>query len=390
MTHQWKKNFIHGWFVLEGFLDDAAEQAQMSQMMIVLAVINTSEVVTWCAEFCQNPMSFPLFLLLFGEPAHLLMSIVAMAAASAIDATCYYTAAGTEFGAALCIFGATMSSMFLWGLHLDEPPQYVPKRLRYGPSFLSRATKSSVGAISRVSLRAVGAVLLMIQLTHLSIKESAGIPMKHQERSEEDEPFLDQDDETEEPFASLCDKYKRACQPTMLWDLKVTEENHEPTKFELFIRFLLVLKGGLDLMANESNPIVAWQLILYSLSGDMNRNSEDHQYDADSVLIAIDNCSSRCITNSMKDFIGKPVKAFFTAALGESGKRQLTDEERHLVRHVRGRRRAVLESETVQESHPVGVKQQHCSGPNRTILLQASCILHGDSSSIDGQLSRQN
>jgi hypothetical protein len=34
----------------------------------------------------------------------------------------------------------------------------------------------------------------------------------------------------------------------------------------------------------------------------------DHTYDSDSFLIAIDNCSSRCITNSLQDFIGQPTK----------------------------------------------------------------------------------
>jgi hypothetical protein len=35
---------------------------------------------------------------------------------------------------------------------------------------------------------------------------------------------------------------------------------------------------------------------------------EDHRYDSDSFLIAIDNCSSRCITNSLDDYIGQPTK----------------------------------------------------------------------------------
>ncbi|CAB9523869.1 hypothetical protein SEMRO_1466_G275010.1 [Seminavis robusta] len=32
----------------------------------------------------------------------------------------------------------------------------------------------------------------------------------------------------------------------------------------------------------------------------------EHYYDSDSFVIAVDNCSSRCITNSMMDFVGTP------------------------------------------------------------------------------------
>ncbi|CAB9528228.1 unknown protein [Seminavis robusta] len=258
---QWKDRFAQAWIRAEKVLDDAAEECHLAQMMSVLALSNVFEVVSWFAEFCQQPMSFPVLLLLFGEPIHLLVSVLALVTATIIDLACCYVVAGTEFGAAAFTYGVTMSSLLSWGL---KPPE----------------------------------------LPHRHTNREA----KKQRSSSTDEPFLDQDEESEEPYASMCEKYKRACQPTMLWDLKVADQDHKPTAFEMFIRFLLVLKGGLDLIGEESNPLVAWQLIMYSLSGDMNRNSEDHQYDADSVLIAIDNCSSRCITNSMKDFIEDPVR----------------------------------------------------------------------------------
>jgi hypothetical protein len=34
----------------------------------------------------------------------------------------------------------------------------------------------------------------------------------------------------------------------------------------------------------------------------------DHYYDSDSFLIAIDNCSSRCITNCMTDYVEPPIR----------------------------------------------------------------------------------
>ncbi|CAB9529714.1 unknown protein (Partial), partial [Seminavis robusta] len=305
---QWKDRFAQAWIRAEKVLDDSAEECHLAQMMSVLALSNVFEVVSWFAEFCQQPMSFLVLLLLFGESIHLLVSVVALVTATIIDLACCYVVAGTEFGAAAFTYGVTMSSLLSWGLKPPELPQYVPKRLRRKQPFLLRTAKASMDAMLCLSARVAGTVLLIIQLTHLSIHESAGAPPEKQRSSSTDEPFLDQDEESEEPYASMCEKYKRACQPTMLWDLKVADQDHKPTAFEMFIRFLLVLKGGLDLIGEESNPLVAWQLIMYSLSGDMNRNSEDHQYDADSVLIAIDNCSSRCITNSMKDFIEDPVR----------------------------------------------------------------------------------
>ncbi|CAB9505787.1 unknown protein [Seminavis robusta] len=249
-------------------------------------------------------------MMLFEDPIHLLIRIAAAAASCAVDTTAF-AFASTEFGAALFMFFAVARTMLVWGLSPQEAPQYVPKRLRREPAFLTRVCKTSIDAIKSVSWGVTNATLLMIELSHMAIMESAGIPTenKNKRRIDDDESFLDQGDDEDEPYAKICGRYRNKRYPVTLWEFNHSNNPHLPaTTFQLFIRFLLILKGGLRMLACETNPITALQFIAFSLSNQNNQSAEDHQYDADSVLIAIDNCSSRCITNCMKDFIGKPTK----------------------------------------------------------------------------------
>jgi hypothetical protein len=59
---------------------------------------------------------------------------------------------------------------------------------------------------------------------------------------------------------------------------------------------------------------MALQTILVALESvrDTSNRLDDHLYDTDSYLIAIDNGSSRCITNNTKDFVGKVRKVNLT------------------------------------------------------------------------------
>jgi hypothetical protein len=58
-------------------------------------------------------------------------------------------------------------------------------------------------------------------------------------------------------------------------------------------------------------PITALHGIILTLvlaPGAPYRGPSDHSYDSDSFVIAVDNCASKCITNSMTDFIEQPRK----------------------------------------------------------------------------------
>ncbi|CAB9521468.1 Retrotransposon protein [Seminavis robusta] len=157
-------------------------------------------------------------------------------------------------------------------------------------TYLSDTTKAIHGTLS-----------VMCSLNHLAIIRAAGVP---EPPPRHDNPFEDSDDDegSASEYSSSNDRTI-----TMLWDLSVPRNASAPTIFQLFMRFIHALKAGVGMAITEGNPIVACSLIIWSLSGSTNGNSDDHQYDTDSVIIAIDNCSSRCITNCMHDFIDQPV-----------------------------------------------------------------------------------
>jgi len=62
--------------------------------------------------------------------------------------------------------------------------------------------------------------------------------------------------------------------------------------------------------ARQAFPSVAMQnvFVAYRLTSKLYGSDNDHQYDSDSYQIAIDNCSSWCITNDIRDFVNEPRK----------------------------------------------------------------------------------
>ena len=65
---------------------------------------------------------------------------------------------------------------------------------------------------------------------------------------------------------------------------------------------------SLMIAVDAGDALFAFQHIVFCLSSSMGEKQDDHRYDSDSYLIAIDNCASRCITNNMRDFVGPVVK----------------------------------------------------------------------------------
>jgi hypothetical protein len=65
---------------------------------------------------------------------------------------------------------------------------------------------------------------------------------------------------------------------------------------------LLLIQSSIGISIAVSDPSFALQHIMFCL-GANTCSSSDHRYDSDSFIIAVDNCSSKCITNSMQDYI---------------------------------------------------------------------------------------
>ncbi|CAB9508241.1 unknown protein [Seminavis robusta] len=162
---------------------------------------------------------------------------------------------------------------------------------------------AAVTVLSDVLGRICDTLTVLYSLNELAIVRTAGVPEPPCER---DNPFDDDDDEDSSSWRTKSSPRNNF--NTMIWDLPTPRNGSAPTTFQLFMRFIHALKGGVGLSLTEGRPTVALSLVIWSLSGNTNWNSTDHQYDTDSVLIAIDNCSSRCITNCMLDFIDVPVK----------------------------------------------------------------------------------
>ena len=80
-------------------------------------------------------------------------------------------------------------------------------------------------------------------------------------------------------------------------------------RYNRFIATMFTFLFALQCAASSDSPVVALQHVAISFNANSTSDtgsSSDHTYDAGSYLIAIDNCSSRCITNSLTDFVAPP------------------------------------------------------------------------------------
>jgi hypothetical protein len=112
----------------------------------------------------------------------------------------------------------------------------------------------------------------------------------------------DSDDEYDGPTTAaeaLC--YEDNIEILKKENLPTNTKPHLPSWLK-FIMALEVMTLGSDRMVVNTFASVFVSLQATATAVD------DHRYDSDSFLIAIDNCSSRCITNSLDDYIGQPTK----------------------------------------------------------------------------------
>jgi hypothetical protein len=93
------------------------------------------------------------------------------------------------------------------------------------------------------------------------------------------------------------------------------------------IRILVMTVVTIQWATEAESPVVAFQHVLVAFNSTEHKygssQASDHSFDSDSFLVAIDNCSSRCITNCMTDFVGKP-KRVKLSVLGIGGNAMAT------------------------------------------------------------------
>ncbi|CAB9513066.1 Retrotransposon protein [Seminavis robusta] len=289
----------------ERAFDQVADEEQLTSFLIVLALSDVGAVIRWIAIFSQHWIASLVYGSLFVHPAQLMYQLMHLSvvgtAATIVDAIAF-----TDFGTQFLVFFVTMRSLLSWALNPPEPRAYVPKRKRgWKPLFhgFERITSAVAGVLKDTLIRGKRTVELLISLNEMAVENSAGTP---EEASKGDNRFRWSDNDEEFTMKEI--RASSSTYPEMLWDLDTPRDQSMPTKFELFMRFLNALKAGAAIASREGNPMVAYSLVMWSLSGATNGSSDDHQYDTDSVLIAIDNCSSRCMTNCMRDFIDSPQK----------------------------------------------------------------------------------
>jgi hypothetical protein len=79
----------------------------------------------------------------------------------------------------------------------------------------------------------------------------------------------------------------------------------------LLLTTILVANTSASMMEDHSTAVVLQNVMLvsYNATNQLKAPNADvahHRYDSDSFVLAIDNCSTRCITNELADFVSPP------------------------------------------------------------------------------------
>jgi GAG-pre-integrase domain len=123
--------------------------------------------------------------------------------------------------------------------------------------------------------------------------------------TQEDDDDDDDTDDDDGPFAEAINKCRSSHASLLHIEEHRAIARDRASTWQRFLMLLQSLKGGNFRPAYRQ--LIAMSLII-SLRASSAASMYDHKYDSDSFLIAIDNCSSRCITNNMADFITPPVQ----------------------------------------------------------------------------------
>jgi uncharacterized metal-binding protein len=267
-------------------------------------------------------MSFIAYAIAFAGPTAAIATSAITLAGISIDCAAA-TFQSTEVGSALCLLGYLTRIIWAWASHTSSPPKYIPRRLR-GWNPVKRRTKALLQEVTWDSLQAgaMAAIECLAQPARASINTTTHIlwTIARLENlalvAAAWTPVEDNEDDYEEattdgPFAAAANK----CRSDHAKLLHIEEHRaiahaHSFTASPLrrLLMFMQTLMGEHSQGPHQSwRQLIALTFVIVSYRASTTA-AHDHRYDSDSFLIAIDNCSSRCITNSMQDFVGLPTK----------------------------------------------------------------------------------
>jgi Reverse transcriptase (RNA-dependent DNA polymerase)/GAG-pre-integrase domain len=273
---------------------------------IILTRLDFAEI----DSFHSHWMSFVVYAIACLGPQHATASILLTVFGLFFD--CLMAAfLSTEVGSGLGLLFNLAHLLYEWGSQPTHPPPYVPKRLR-GWKPLRTRIKTMVRVVSWVNISTVAksvankgahcvsafatAVKQVINQEHASITQSA---WSQPDQDDDDDDYPPDDG----PYATAVSKCRSSHESLLHIEEHRAIAKARTSLWQQLLTFMQCLKGG---NFSAAKLIVLSMVILKSATSTV--APCDHYYDSDSFLIAIDNCSSRCITNCMADYVEPPVR----------------------------------------------------------------------------------
>jgi hypothetical protein len=298
-------------------LFEANERSHLLEQLLYL--IHSRLDLSAILFFHSHWMSFIAYAVAFAGPTLAIAASITTLVGVSIDCAAL-TFLSTELGSVLCLLGLLTRIIWKWGSYSSSLPTYIPKRHR-GWNPVKRRIKVLLQEMSWDSTneRATAAVVCLAQIARNSSNTTANIlwtvarlenralvsaAWDHAQDAEDEEETT-----TDGPYAAATNK----CRSDHAHLLHIEEHraiahSHHVTPIRWFLLFLQALKGGFARRPHPSlRQLLALSFVMVSCQASTYKASSDHRYDSDSFLIAIDNCSSRCITNSMADFVEAPI-----------------------------------------------------------------------------------
>lgn len=296
-------------------LMEANEGRYLSEQLLYLihSRLNHNDITSYHSHW----MSFLVYAIAFLGPVHAIASLLIIVLGVCIDCiTASFVS--TEVGAGIGLIANLTRIVWIWARLPTEKPTYVPKRDRGWSPIKRRARacleqaswcniKLGVRAIawntarhSVRSLSAANSILhQVIALEHAAIIQSA---WNQYDQGQED---IDEDSVGDGPYAAALNKCRSQHNKLLHIEEHRAIASARLSKWDQFREILQSIKSGR--FRTIGLPILALTMVIFSLKASTTAVN-DHKYDSDSFLIAIDNCSSRCITNSMTDFVVPPTR----------------------------------------------------------------------------------
>jgi hypothetical protein len=202
---------------------------------------------------------------------------------------------------ATSIFGRAMQGYDGYVPFYGSRPEYQPRRMRgWRPHLraLDRWRRSARNLATSALLRIAFACWTLAWFPDRLIRMIDSCVKQQIEMAEGDGM------EEEYPYQAEANKKKCVDCEQPAWPVGEARPTHA-SPMQRFLLFLMMLKAGCGLWADVGSE-TALQHVMFCMKSSMRNAAPDHHYDSDSFLIAVNNCSSRRITNNIGDFVGKP------------------------------------------------------------------------------------